>query len=181
METITIEKFDISKDLEKKEPPKDTKFIISLLSPGILIFALVILVPIIIGMFLSFRENFPAGSPFGERFTIYNYFNILGWDNYDARQFWKVTYQTLFFSIMSLLLEFSLGLIFAMILNKKFKGRGLARATLLIPWAIPTVASATLFRFEILNNLEELGLVNGLIELFGGYVMIFSQKGKYLI
>ncbi len=177
METIVVEKFVIPEELKREEPPKDTKFIISLLSPGIFIFALVILVPIIIGLFLSFRESFPIDSPFGERFTLYNYFDLLGYNNVYSRTFWQVTYQTLFFSVVSLILEFLLGILFAMILNKKFKGRGIVRATLLIPWAIPTVASATLFRFEILNNVEEFGFINGLLELLGSQPMYFFGSG----
>ncbi|MFW9969396.1 MAG: ABC transporter permease subunit [Candidatus Odinarchaeota archaeon] len=177
METVSIEKFEIAKNLEKEKPPKDTKFIISLLIPALVIFALIILVPIVLGIFLSFREEFPLSDPLGQRFTLDNYFDLLGWWNIRSRAFWRYTYQTLFFSIVSLILEFGLGILFAMILNKKFKGRGIARATLLIPWAIPTVASATLFRFEILNNAEEFGLVNGLIELFGGQPIYFFGSG----
>jgi len=53
METITIKEVEILKVIEREKPPKDTKFIISLLLPAIAIFAIVILVPIIIGIFLS--------------------------------------------------------------------------------------------------------------------------------
>jgi ABC-type glycerol-3-phosphate transport system permease component len=178
METVVIEKFEIPEVKIREEPPKDTKFIISLLSPGIVIFALVILVPIVIGIFLSFRESpFGLTSPFGQRFTIYNYYDLLGYYNVNSRNFYQVTYQTLFFSVVSLILEFLLGLVFAIVLNKQFKGRGIVRATLLIPWAIPTVASATLFRFELLNNVEEFGFLNGLIQLFGGQPVYFFGSG----
>ena len=177
MEVITTEELDISKYLEKEEPPKDTKFIISLLVPALAIFALIILVPIILGIFLSFRLEFDIDDPFGGRFTLTNYYQLFGYNNVHARDFWRYTYQTLFFSVVSLILEFLLGLVFAMILNKKFKGRGIARATLLIPWAIPTVASATLFRFEILNSAEQYGLINGIIEVFGGRPINFYGTG----
>jgi multiple sugar transport system permease protein len=173
METITIKEVEILKEIEREKPPKDTKFIISLLVPAIAIFALVILVPIIIGIFLSFRWEFNINHPFGERFTLLNYFYLLGYDNVYSRDFWQYTYQTLFFSVVSLIIEFVLGLIFALILNKKFKGRGIARATLLIPWAIPTVASATLFKYEILNSADQFGFVNGLIALLGGQPIDF--------
>jgi multiple sugar transport system permease protein len=62
---------------------------------------------------------------------------------------------------------------FALILNKEFKGRGIARATLLIPWAIPTVASGTIFRFEIFNTADEYGLMNSLISLLGARPISF--------
>jgi len=173
METITIKEVEILKVIEREKPPKDTKFIISLLLPAIAIFAIVILVPIIIGIFLSFRWEFNINHPFGERFTLLNYFYLIGFNNVYSRDFWQYTYQTLFFSVVSLIIEFVLGLIFALILNKKFKGRGIARATLLIPWAIPTVASATLFKYEILNSADQFGFVNGLIALLGGQPIDF--------
>ena len=177
METITIERIELSEDIERLEPPKNTKFIISLLSPAVVIFALVIMIPIILGIFLSFRIEFDINNPFGERFTLLNYFQLLGYNNVNSRGFWQYTYQTLFFSVVSLILEFLLGLVFALILNKNFKGRGIARATLLIPWAIPTVASATLFKFEIFNSAEEYGLLNGLIVLLGGQSIDFYGSG----
>ena len=119
METITIKKFQTSKEFENNEPPKDTKFIISLLSPAIAIFSIVILIPIILGIFLSFRIDFSHTDPFGKRFVLDNYFDLLGSWNVHSRAFWRVTYQTLFFSTVSLILEFGLGIMFALILNKK--------------------------------------------------------------
>ncbi len=166
METILDEKYELIKNFEK--PPKDTRFIISLLIPGIIIFALAILFPIVIGIFISFTDSSASTGFFGKQITIVNYYELLAYGNYNTRRFWQYTYQTLIFSIVSLALEFFLGLVFALILNKKFKGRGIARATILIPWAIPTVASATIFRFEIFNTANEYGLINSLIILFGG-------------
>jgi len=177
METITIEKIELPEEIERDEPPKNTKFILSLLSPAIVIFTLVILVPIILGIFLSFRLEFDLLNPFGERFTLTNFSQLLGSNNVNSRAFWQYTYQTLFFSVVSLILEFFLGLVFALILNKNFKGRGIARATLLIPWAIPTVASATLFKFEIFNSVDQNGFINGLILLLGGQPIDFYGSG----
>ncbi|MEJ2279246.1 MAG: ABC transporter permease subunit [Candidatus Lokiarchaeota archaeon] len=104
---------------------------------------------------------------FGRQVSIVNYYELISYGKYQSKLFWRYTYQTLFFSVVSLILEFVLGLIFALILNKKFKGRGIARTTLLIPWAIPTVASATIYRFEIFNPAQSFGLVNSLIQMFG--------------
>ena len=166
METVSVEKYELVKEFEK--PPKDTKFVVSLLIPGIIIFALAILFPIVTGILISFTDSSASTGFFGKRMTIVNYYELLTYGNYNTRRFWQYTYQTLFFSIVSLVLEFFLGLVFALILNKKFKGRGIARATILIPWAIPTVASATIFRFEIFNTADEYGLINSIIVLFGG-------------
>jgi ABC-type sugar transport system permease subunit len=43
---------------------------------------------------------------------------------------------------ISVSLEAVLGMLVALVLNAEFKGRGLVRAAILIPWAIPTIVSA---------------------------------------
>jgi trehalose/maltose transport system permease protein len=43
--------------------------------------------------------------------------------------------------------EFVLGMIIALVVNSGFKGRGLMRAVMLVPWAIPTVVSARMWQW----------------------------------
>ena len=69
---------------------------------------------------------------------------------------------TLIFIAVTIPLELLLGLSTALVLNQGFRGRGLLRAVVLIPWAIPTVVSSQMWRF-IFN--DRYGLVNFL--LFG--------------
>ena len=69
---------------------------------------------------------------------------------------------TLVFIAVTVPLELCLGLGMALILDPAFRGRGLLRAVVLIPWAIPTVVSSQLWRF--LFN-DRYGLVNAV--LFG--------------
>jgi trehalose/maltose transport system permease protein len=166
--TALLEKLEFkAPGKERQKPEKDWKFVTSLLVPALLIFAFAILIPIVIGIYISFTDSKASTGYFGQHITIVNYYELLVYGNYNTRNFWQYTYQTLFFSIVSLIIEFILGLIFALILNKNFKGRGIARTTLLIPWAIPTVASATIFRFEIFNPIEQFGLVNSILQLLG--------------
>jgi len=70
---------------------------------------------------------------------------------------------TLIFVTVSVALELLLGLGMALILNEIVRGRGLFRAVVLIPWAMPTVVSSQMWRF-IFN--DRYGLFNVL--LFGG-------------
>lgn len=76
---------------------------------------------------------------------------FIGLDNYiEALQdprFWSALGHTLFFAATSVSLELLLGLVLALALNRTFRGRGVVRAAVLIPWAIPTVVSALLWRF----------------------------------
>jgi multiple sugar transport system permease protein len=54
---------------------------------------------------------------------------------------------TLQFVGTSVVLELLLGLSAALILHAKFRGRGLVRASVLIPWAIPTVVASWIWRY----------------------------------
>lgn len=148
-----------------KKPPSDKKFIFSIISPGLFIFIVVILFPIVTGIFVSFRNSRGTTGYFGDKFTLTNFFWLLFRGDVRTRDFWQYTYQTLFFAVVSLTIEFILGLIFARLLNKEFRGRGLARATILIPWALPTIASATIFRYEIFAPIDQYGFMNNFLEL----------------
>jgi ABC-type sugar transport system permease subunit len=76
---------------------------------------------------------------------------FVGVDNYlealsDGR-FREALGHTAFFAVTSVALELLIGLWLALALNLAFRGRGLVRAAVLVPWAIPTVVSALLWRF----------------------------------
>ncbi len=80
---------------------------------------------------------------------------------------WGAVLNTLKFTILSVSFETVLGLIVALVLNAEFKGRGLVRAAILVPWAIPTIVSAQMWawmlndQFGILNDLFlNLGLIS---------------------
>lgn len=90
----------------------------------------------------------------------------VGWENYGdllsdpvARDAFQAT---LVFIAVTIPLELLFGLAIALVLNEDFRGRGLLRAVVLIPWAIPTVVSSQMWRF-IFN--DRYGLVN--FALFG--------------
>jgi ABC-type sugar transport system permease subunit len=68
-------------------------------------------------------------------------------DAFRDPRFWGALGHTGFFAVVSVGLELVIGLWFALALNRAFRGRGLVRAAVLVPWAIPTVVSALLWRF----------------------------------
>lgn len=94
---------------------------------------------------------------------------FIGFGNYLARingvwtgllvdpQWWRALGNTLVFATTSVALESVLGIAFALLLHVSFRGRGLMRAALLVPWAIPTVVSARLWEW-MLN--DQFGIVN---------------------
>ncbi len=68
---------------------------------------------------------------------------------------------TLYFTVISVTLELVLGLFIAMVVNSNFKGRGLMRAVMLVPWAIPTVISARLWELMFRDN--QSGIINKIL------------------
>ncbi len=79
------------------------------------------------------------GQPF---IGLENYLEVLG----DGR-FWGAMAHTLWFAAASVSLELVLGCVLALAMNRTFRGRALVRASILIPWAIPTVVGALVWRF----------------------------------
>lgn len=92
---------------------------------------------------------------------------MVGWENYIDLWTDPVALQalqtTLIFVAVTVPSELLLGLGMALVMNEAFRGRGLLRAIVLIPWAIPTVVSSQMWRF-IFN--DRYGLFN--FVLFGG-------------
>lgn len=65
---------------------------------------------------------------------------------------------TLIFTVVSVSGELLIGLFMAMVVNSNFRGRGIMRAVMLVPWAIPTVISARLW--ELMLKDTSAGIVN---------------------
>ena len=64
----------------------------------------------------------------------------------DAR-FWEAVAHTVFFTLWSVAAEMIVGLLLALALHHAYHGRGLVRTAVLLPWAIPTVVTALVWRF----------------------------------
>ena len=77
---------------------------------------------------------------------------------------WRAVGNTVVFTVVSVGLETLLGLGIALTLNAHLPGRGLLRAAVLIPWAIPTVVSAKMWAW-MLNDLY--GVVNAVLLTLG--------------
>lgn len=98
------------------------------------------------------------------RLLIFDISKFVGLENYrflwHDQRFWNAFRNTVYFTGVSVTLELLLGLSIALLLNRTFKGKGLMRTIVLIPWAIPTVVSAKMW--EWLYN-ADFGLFNFLL------------------
>jgi len=89
---------------------------------------------------------------------------FVGLDNYIGpdgvlfdREWWNAVGNTLVFAVCSVSIETVLGLGVALLLNQPSRWRTLLRASLLIPWAIPTVVSARMWSWMLH---DQFGVVN---------------------
>jgi len=112
---------------------------IMLVAPAVIVLAAVALYPIVAAISLSLRR----------KVIVFHVDRFVGIDNYrfllhDAR-FWSALGNTTHFAVVAVSVEVALGLAFALLLDRATLGRGLLRASVLVPWAIPTVVSAKLW------------------------------------
>ncbi len=78
--------------------------------------------------------------------------------------FWSPMGRTLYFTIVSTALELGFGLVVAGLLNARLKARWLFRAVVVIPWAIPTIVNAAMWK-GILS--AQYGALNALLTQLG--------------
>jgi trehalose/maltose transport system permease protein len=113
-----------------------------LLTPTMLLIALVALFPLVQTIYQSFTDAKLASGVEPEFVGLRNYQDLLQ-DTAFRTSIWT----TIKFSVVTVLFEFLLGLGIALVINSNFKGRGLMRTAMLVPWAIPTVVSAQMWKW----------------------------------
>lgn len=156
--------------------PSPRNKVILLLAPALLLIGVIILYPLISGIAFSFNSD-----------TVLNRTNgffypggFIGIDNYTywltqtcstgtqdvacppgtlANDFWPALFNTLFFTVVTVALETIIGIGMALVMAQNFRGRGLLRAAVLVPWAIPTAITAKLWAFLF----AEQGIVNSIL------------------
>ena len=154
----------------------DRKFLLALLAPAVLVLVVFIAAPITQSIILSFHRIIVGLPQIQNPFIgIENYQELLH-DSVARHSFWV----TIVFVSITTLCELCLGLLLALLINHRFPGRGSLRACVLIPWAIPTVVSAQMWRF--LFN-DSYGLIN--YTIFGNevshYMAWLAKPGTALL
>lgn len=128
-------------------------------TPALLLLLLVFAYPIVRAFWLSlFIEN--LGTNLQPVFSgVSNYLRLV----FDSR-FWQSLWNTTVFTTLALILELSLGMGIALILNQTFRGRGLVRTIAILPWALPTALIALTWTW-IFN--DQFGVWNDLLLRLG--------------
>jgi trehalose/maltose transport system permease protein len=112
-----------------------------MLAPALLVVGAVAFYPLGVTIYQSFTDQqFLAGIEPTKFVGLRNYRDLL----HDT-VFRDSIVVTVKFTLITVAFEFVLGMIIALVVNSGFKGRGLMRAVMLVPWAIPTVVSARMW------------------------------------
>jgi ABC-type sugar transport system permease subunit len=144
-----------------------------LLAPTLLVIVVVAGIPVLLSIRESFFQTNTGVDPNtglvagGEAFTglanftnIFNSTDTVAGNFGSVNRFWNAFWNTTFFTIVCVLLETVLGVIMALIMAKAFRGRGLVRAGILVPWAIPTIVSALMWKLIF----DESGVMNRILQ-----------------
>lgn len=125
------------------------------LAPVVVILVLVGIYPLLQTFWMSLTDT-RLGSNRTPRFVgLENYADLFG-----RRPFWEAVVNTLVFTVSSVSIEVVLGLSIALVLHSGFRGRGLLRAAILIPWALPTVVSAKIWNYMLVDTY---GVINDIL------------------
>ena len=112
-----------------------------MLLPALAVVAFVAIYPLGRTVYQSFtNQEFLAGLEPTKRVGLDNYHRLI----HDTI-FRDTVVLTIKFTVITVSIEFVLGLIIALAVNSSFKGRGVMRAIMLVPWAIPTVVAAKMW------------------------------------
>nr|WP_250812164.1 sugar ABC transporter permease [Neorhizobium tomejilense] len=113
-----------------------------LLAPAVVVTVVIVFMPMVQAVFTSFydlilfRPNASKFVGFGNYVKLFN-----------DPVFWTALWNTIIWSGLTVPLQMGLGLVAALLLNREFPWRGLARALIIIPWALPSVVIALMWRW----------------------------------
>jgi ABC-type sugar transport system permease subunit len=144
---------------EFSNPERRTAYYMVL--PSLLIIVVVAFFPILYGVVLSLTDSTISG--FGSFIGLENYTEM-----FQDTDFREGLYNTVIFTVVSVALEFFIGLGIALAINRAFRGRGLVRAAVLVPWAFPTVIAAVMWRLMFQSQV-------GIIQYVAGAMGIISD------
>ncbi|MFG3436224.1 carbohydrate ABC transporter permease [Nonomuraea sp. NPDC047897] len=128
---------------------------LALISPTLVITIVVVVLPLLWAVMLAFQDvrliNIRQAGLFG-RYTLENFTYVLA-----EPGFWSALVNTLVYTVAGTALSIVIGLVAALALRDRFRGRTLVRASILVPYVAPVVAVA--FLWETMLN-PQYGIVN---------------------
>ena len=158
MATATVEQTNKRSSRAKSQE----RLALALIAPTLIVLTIVIVIPVIQSVkqalygqpgldpetgFINDTEPFVGVKNFTDIFTG------------SGERFWNAFWNTTLFGVVTVVLETILGVIMALIMHRAMAGRGIVRAAILVPWAIPTAVSAILWGWIFNQN----GVANAIL------------------
>jgi multiple sugar transport system permease protein len=158
MEASTVRAEGVSTQGRRSKGIPEGRLAKLMVAPSMVLIAVVAAYPIIYAVWLSLHEYSVRQSglsrwagPIGLR----NYQNAL-----NSGEWWASLSHTLIFTVTSVILELFIGLAMALAMHAAFKGQGLLRTVVLVPWAVLTVVTAVMWRTMFVSPY---GFVNSIL------------------
>lgn len=133
----------------------------------------IVIVPVIWNFVLAFQQtDFTSIAANGliNPFTLDNFIGV-----FEDSGFWTSLWTTIVYSVLSTAGSIAVGLIAALAFRQPFRGRGLARSLMLLPYVAPVVAVT--FVWQIMLN-GQFGIINTLGKTWLGWEQPIDFLGK---
>jgi trehalose/maltose transport system permease protein len=157
MEAATV-RADASSQRPRSQGMPERRLAKLMVAPSMILIAIVAVWPIVYAIWLSLHEysvRVAGLSRWASPAGLGNYKNALS-----DSEWWAALRHTLIFTVSSVTLEFLIGLGMALAMHAAFRGQGLLRTTVLVPWAVLTVVTAVMWRTMFVSPY---GFVNTLL------------------
>jgi multiple sugar transport system permease protein len=151
----------------------ERRLAVFMVAPSMVLIALVAVYPVVYGVWLSLHQYslLTAGlSRWASPAGLGNYKDALS-----DPDFWSAFRITLEFTVASVFFETLIGLGMALVMKEAFRGQGVVRTVVLVPWAVLTVVTAIMWKTIFDPNL---GFVN---QILGGKTVWLGQEPQALL
>jgi len=138
-----------------KKGTSEQSFALVIIAPALILVFGVVIFPFVQTLIYSFQDMSLMSANQGQFVGLANYIGVLS-----SQEFWYALGRTMYFTLTSTLLETTLGLFVALLLNETFIGVKFLRTIVILPWAMPTIVNASLWKW-IYNG--EYGLLNAVL------------------
>jgi multiple sugar transport system permease protein len=134
------------------------------MAPYLVLFGAFVLLPIVLGLWISLHSwDFTLpGKPF---VGLQNYAALFDSTSVQFQPFWNSMQATGIFVVFSVPLLIVVPLLVALVMNERFRGRNLFRATFFAPYVLGVAVVGVLWRFLLDANIGAVNYVVGLVGL----------------
>lgn len=160
-------------NFERKHYLQTTAFAYRIILPSLAFILVFIAYPLFYAVSIAFQQ-YKYGVPTGKIVWFQHFLDILT-DSTVAPQFYDSLWVTLKFTVVSVVAVVAISLAIALLINEHFRGNDLVKLSLLLPYAIPGVVSAVIWKWIYDPNF---GVMNGLLYSLGLIKEYFTVTGN---